>query len=118
MSPCVIVAVTCPPCPGGWAVMLGPEKVFIASRDHIPGAVLARQQPDTNMGQEDLEDTPANINVVLSSQHSSSNTTNRSHASALGTLLQTTSHHLRQKSSSVWAIKSCPYHVNMQTMSS
>ena len=40
-------------CPGAWPGMLGPEKVFIASRDHIPlCAVLARPQPDTNTGQE------------------------------------------------------------------
>ena len=51
---------------------------------------VEEQMPDTNLGQEDLEDTPANINVVLSSQCSSHNTTNRSRASALGALLQTT----------------------------
>ena len=51
---------------------------------------VEEQMPDTNLVREKLEDTPANINVVLSSQCSSHNTTNRSRASALGTLLQTT----------------------------
>ena len=44
MSPCVLVSGP------GW--MLGPEKVFLASRDHIPGPALARPQPDTNMAKE------------------------------------------------------------------
>ena len=35
---------------------------------------VEEQMPDTNQGMEKLEDTAANINVVLSSQCSSSNT--------------------------------------------
>ena len=35
---------------------------------------VEEQMPNTNLGQEDFEDTAANINVVLSSHRSSSNT--------------------------------------------
>ena len=75
--------------------------------------------PDTNPGIEELEDTPANINVVLYN------------SAAAATHLKLVPHfrprdpagdnnqHLRQKSSSAWAIKSCPIVIiTMQTMSS
>ena len=54
-----------PVCPGVRAGMLGPEKVFIASRDHIPGPVL----PAGLSGLSRTPTWPRNSDVLHSPSH-------------------------------------------------
>ena len=80
---------------------------------------VEEQMPDTNQGMEKLEDTAANINVVLynsaaAATHHKPVPHFRSRDPA-----GDNNQHLLQKSSSAWAIKSCPIVIiTMQTMSS
>ena len=80
---------------------------------------VEEQTPDADQGREELEDTPANINVVL--YNSAAAATHHKPVPHFRPRdpAADNSHHLRQKSSSVWAIKSCPIVIiTMQTMSS
>ena len=64
---------------------------------------VEEQMPDTNPGQEDLEDTAANINVVLTSRAAQ-----QTQHGAAPVQLSSSNPQLRQKRSSARAIKSCP----------
>ena len=80
---------------------------------------VEEQTPDTDQGREELEDTPANINVVLYASAAAATHHKPVPHFRPRDPAADNSHHLRQKSSSVWAIKSCPIVIiTMQTMSS
>ena len=66
-------------------------------------ATVEEQIPDTNQGMKELEDTPANINVVLSSQAAQ-----QTQHGAAPVQLSSNNSRLRQNRSSARAIKSCP----------
>ena len=80
---------------------------------------VEEQMPDTNQGMEELEDTPANINVVLYASAAAATHHKPVPRFRPRDPAADNNRHLRQKSSSVWAIKSCPIVIiTMQTMSS
>ena len=70
---------------------------------------VEEQMPDTNLGREDLEDTPANINVVLSSRAAQ-----QTQHGAAPVQLPSNKSQLRQKISSARAIKSCPLSIKCE----
>ena len=72
--------------------------------DH--NTIVEELMPDTDPGKEMLEDTAANINVVLITQHSSSKTTWRGPSNTGPALLPDTTRHRHQNSSSPWTITS------------
>ena len=77
------------------------------------------QMPGTDQGMEELEDTPANINVVLYASAAAATHYKPVPRFRPRDPAADNNHHLRQKSSSVWAIKSCPIVIiTMQIMSS
>ena len=78
---------------------------------------VEEQMADTNLDKEDLEDTAANINVVLSSSAAAATHHKPVPRFRSWDPAADINQHLRQKSSSVWAIKSCP-HMNVKSMSS